>query len=200
MNIESYNAVLRGRFLIRKQTKQDTARGIAVIEEALKLDPGYAPAWAELALGYINYLNNGWIPPNEAYTAARKAVDRASRLIRIWRVPTMYCQSSNGVTTMMSSPPRLNSGGPANWSPTQQAMRKMPLRSQPLRVASMRQYARFRRKWNTIRLTPGVWVSWLKRCSAANRLPEAERVVRNLLELEPNFASGHCVIRGGDAG
>ena len=28
---------------------------------------------------------------------------------------------------MMSLPPRLNSGGPANWSPTQQAMRKMPL-------------------------------------------------------------------------
>ena len=77
VNIGSYNAVLRGRFLIRKQTKLDTARGIAVIEEALKLDPGYAPAWAELALGYINYLNNGWIPPKEAYTAARKAVDRA---------------------------------------------------------------------------------------------------------------------------
>ena len=60
-----------------QQTKQDTARGIAAIEEALKLDPEYAAAWAELALGYINYLNNGWIPPKEAYTAARKAVDRA---------------------------------------------------------------------------------------------------------------------------
>ena len=73
VNIGSYNAVLRGRFLIRKQTKLDTARGIAVIQGALKLDPGYAPAWAELALGYINYLNNGWIPPKEVHRGSQSS-------------------------------------------------------------------------------------------------------------------------------
>ena len=31
---------------------------------------------------------------------------------------------------------------------------------------------------------------------SANRLPEAERVVHSLLELEPNFAAGHCELGG----
>jgi tetratricopeptide (TPR) repeat protein len=48
-NMEAYNAVLRGKYLAERFTREDTHKAIALLQEAIRLDPGYAPAWAELA-------------------------------------------------------------------------------------------------------------------------------------------------------
>ena len=48
----AYEAYLKGRFFILKETRADHSRAVEYFEEAVRLDPDYAPAWAGLADGY----------------------------------------------------------------------------------------------------------------------------------------------------
>jgi TolB-like protein/Flp pilus assembly protein TadD len=194
VNIEAYNAVLRGRYLIRKQTKQDTERGIAAIEEALKLDPGYAPAWAELAWGYNNYLNDGWIPPKEAYTAARKAVDRALA------IDPNLATAHDVLSTLEWN---YNYDVVASEAEFRRARELEPNAASDADNAGMlasiadRLDEAIRSFQNEVEYDPlNPWPLNLLAgvLFSANRFPEAERVVRSLLELDPNFAGGHCFL------
>src|ERR1700675_1950868 len=79
-NPEAYAAFLRGRFLLDKNTKDDTDHALAAFEEAARLDPSYAAGWAGIATTYNSYGLNYWMPPMKAYAKAKKAVDCALRL------------------------------------------------------------------------------------------------------------------------
>ena len=79
-NMGAYNAVLRGRYFLRRRTKEDTERALAAFREAIRLDPTYAVAWAKVSSGYNLLGVNGWLPPQEAYAQAKKAIDRALAL------------------------------------------------------------------------------------------------------------------------
>jgi len=48
----AYEAYLKGRFFIQKETRADHARAVSYFEEAVRLDPNHAPSWAGLADGY----------------------------------------------------------------------------------------------------------------------------------------------------
>ena len=52
-NVEAYNHYLRGRYHLNQRTEDDILSGIACFEEAARLDPGYALAYAGLAEAYI---------------------------------------------------------------------------------------------------------------------------------------------------
>jgi TolB-like protein/cytochrome c-type biogenesis protein CcmH/NrfG len=54
-NVEAYAYYLRGKALARGygRTESEIAESIAAYEAALKLDPGFAPAWAALATDWI---------------------------------------------------------------------------------------------------------------------------------------------------
>lgn len=52
VNPEAYEAYIKGRFFLRKVTRADHARAVDYFEEAVRVDPEYAPAWAGLADGY----------------------------------------------------------------------------------------------------------------------------------------------------
>ena len=76
-DMRAYSAVLRGRFFVNRGWVQDSVRAIAAFEEAIKVEPRYATAWAELS-GAYNYRGvAGEVPPTEAYAAARRAADQA---------------------------------------------------------------------------------------------------------------------------
>jgi TolB-like protein/DNA-binding winged helix-turn-helix (wHTH) protein/tetratricopeptide (TPR) repeat protein len=49
-NAEAYDAYLAGKAIILSDLLEDTKRGIALFEQAVALDPGFALAWSELAL------------------------------------------------------------------------------------------------------------------------------------------------------
>jgi len=57
-NLEAYNAVLRGRYLMAQRTPRGLAAAAEEFERAIELDPDYARAWADLAIAHN--LATGW--------------------------------------------------------------------------------------------------------------------------------------------
>jgi TolB-like protein/DNA-binding winged helix-turn-helix (wHTH) protein/Tfp pilus assembly protein PilF len=75
-----YAAYLRGRYFWNRRSEPDMRQAIAQFEEALRLDSGYAPAFAGLADSYALYGSYGWPLPGgdpwkRAVAAAEKAVE-----------------------------------------------------------------------------------------------------------------------------
>ena len=74
---EVYELYLRGRYLCGKWTPEEMNRAIQYLQQALDLDPGYAPAHAELASCYTDSSFFGYLPPLEVYPKAKAAASRA---------------------------------------------------------------------------------------------------------------------------
>ena len=49
---DAYEAYLKGHFFLRKISRESHARAVGYFEEAVRIDPEYAPAWAGLSEGY----------------------------------------------------------------------------------------------------------------------------------------------------
>jgi eukaryotic-like serine/threonine-protein kinase len=81
-NVEAYNAVLQGRYFMSRRSKENTERAAGYFEQAIKLDPNYAPAWAGLAYVRSNQVGAGDLPILEGRSKAREAADRALALDR----------------------------------------------------------------------------------------------------------------------
>jgi TolB-like protein/DNA-binding winged helix-turn-helix (wHTH) protein/tetratricopeptide (TPR) repeat protein len=78
-NLAAYDAYLRARALMVRLTGTDSRRAAEKLEEAVRLDPGSAPAHATLAFAYIMVaITDG---PREPYASlARAAAERAFAL------------------------------------------------------------------------------------------------------------------------
>ena len=77
---EAHRLFLQGRYFTERFTREDNAKGIAYLRQALALDPGHAPAWVALAEGLATEAGFGWVPVIEGYREARAAVERAFAL------------------------------------------------------------------------------------------------------------------------
>jgi serine/threonine protein kinase/Tfp pilus assembly protein PilF len=76
----AYNAYLQGRYFRQLNTKESLEKALQYFEEAVALDPDYAPAWTGLALAYGSQASEGYSPVTEGYEKARKAVEHALKL------------------------------------------------------------------------------------------------------------------------
>lgn len=81
-NVDAYRLMLQGRAQARRFTRTDVEHGITLLEQAVKLDPDYAYAWAVLAnyrinLG-LNFLSGK--DRERVYQQAREDLDRAGAL------------------------------------------------------------------------------------------------------------------------
>lgn len=76
-----HEAYLMGRYFWYKRTSESVRHGLSCFEDALRLDPSYAPAHVGVADSYIvdggRYLD---VPPKLAYARARSAAVEALRL------------------------------------------------------------------------------------------------------------------------
>jgi tetratricopeptide (TPR) repeat protein len=77
---EAHRLYLLARYLLDRYQREDTAKGIEYLKEALELDPEFALAWAGLGGAYRTSAGSAWIPLAEAYRQARAAVERALSL------------------------------------------------------------------------------------------------------------------------
>ncbi len=79
-SLEAYNLYLRGRQQTNMHSEEGMRRAIVYYEEALKLDPDYAPALASLSMGYSLAGYYRLVPEHEAWSKGRAAAERAIAL------------------------------------------------------------------------------------------------------------------------
>jgi serine/threonine-protein kinase len=79
VNPKTYEAYLRGMYLLQKASPTENARGLAYLKEAVANDPADPLAYAGLALGYVNTAH-GPAPQLDALPLAQEAAARALRL------------------------------------------------------------------------------------------------------------------------
>lgn len=77
-DIEAYRLMLQGRAVARRGTEADYRRGIALLQQAVDRDPGYAYAWGALATYKINLANDSLEGDarKKMWAEARAAADR----------------------------------------------------------------------------------------------------------------------------
>ncbi len=76
-NNEAYQLYLQGRFHFAKRTKDDILKGINYFQQAIKLDPNFALAYASIADSYNSMGKNADLPPKEVLPQAKAAATRA---------------------------------------------------------------------------------------------------------------------------
>lgn len=77
-SLEAYNAWLQGNFYHRRLSEAGFRKAVEYYTQATQIDPRYARAWSSLTTAWINlgnYLNG--TPAQEAHAKAREAADRA---------------------------------------------------------------------------------------------------------------------------
>jgi Tfp pilus assembly protein PilF len=75
---EAHRLFLQGRHFVDRLTREDSARGIGYLKQALEIDPEFALAWAALSRAYVAGANR--VPVVEGIPRARDAVARALAL------------------------------------------------------------------------------------------------------------------------
>ncbi len=80
LNAAAYEAYLQGLHDWDLRTKPAVERAIAEFQQAIALDPNYAPAYAALARAYSLAPVVGAMPPMESMPKAREAAQRANSL------------------------------------------------------------------------------------------------------------------------
>jgi serine/threonine-protein kinase len=82
-DLEAYQLYLRARYDLNQLTEKGFEAAIGYLEQAIALDPGYALAYAMLALAYAEAgagVVGGVLEPAEAYDRAREAATKALEL------------------------------------------------------------------------------------------------------------------------
>jgi tetratricopeptide (TPR) repeat protein len=79
-NPEAHRLFLQARYFIDHTTRDDTAKGIGYLRQALAIEPEFALAWSELGRAHIAEANWGWSSAAEGFGRAREALAHALAL------------------------------------------------------------------------------------------------------------------------
>ncbi|HXY07317.1 MAG TPA: protein kinase [Terriglobales bacterium] len=80
VNPEAYEAYLKGRYYWSKRTPEGEQKGLEYFQQAVALDPGYAPAYSGVADSYIVLGAHRHLDVHEAFPKARAAATKALEL------------------------------------------------------------------------------------------------------------------------
>ena len=190
---EAYKALLRGRHFAQMRTKADSARAVAAYREAIRLDPTYALAFAELALTYTLW-SPGWMPIREANAEARAAIDQSLQLdpnlALAHRILGWMEQAYNyDFVTAEAARKRADELDPADPWVTYDAAYHAFL------VGQLDEAIRLNRQLvDRNPLDAGAWMLLWQVLIRANRLTEAEAAARTLQDLNPRAVFAHAAL------
>jgi TolB-like protein/Flp pilus assembly protein TadD len=74
---EAYQLYLRGRYSFAKRTKDEMLRAIEYFQQAIKLDPKFALAYARISETYRSMPAYPYLSPNQAFPQAKAAAQKA---------------------------------------------------------------------------------------------------------------------------
>jgi serine/threonine-protein kinase len=119
-SFDAYNLYLKGRYHWNQRSERSLKKGIGYFEQAIALDPQYAPAYSGLADSYSLLGNYGVLPAKnvkaKALTAALKAVEIDSTLAEahtaLGHVKATYCWDWPGAKQEYQTAISLNAAYP----------------------------------------------------------------------------------------
>ncbi len=76
-NNEAYQLYLKGRYYFARRNKDDVNKAIESYEQAIRLDPNFALAYARIAEAYNQMPNYPYAAPMEAFPKAKAAAEKA---------------------------------------------------------------------------------------------------------------------------
>jgi tetratricopeptide (TPR) repeat protein len=79
-NTDAYSLYLKGQYFARRASAADVDQGISYLQQAIAMEPDFAPAHAELASAYFFMGTFGSGPADAMIERCRAEVDRAQRL------------------------------------------------------------------------------------------------------------------------
>jgi TolB-like protein/DNA-binding winged helix-turn-helix (wHTH) protein/tetratricopeptide (TPR) repeat protein len=80
VNPDAHEAYLKGRYFWNKRSAEGVQKAIEYFEQATRLDPNYAVAYAGLAESYVVLNGHRFLPPTQAYPKVRIAALKALEL------------------------------------------------------------------------------------------------------------------------
>lgn len=79
-NTSAYDAYLKGRYFWNKRTTASVEHGLSYFQDAVRMDPKYANGYEGIADSYAILGRYGALPPQVAFSAARRAAEKALSL------------------------------------------------------------------------------------------------------------------------
>ena len=74
---EAYQLYLQAVYFIERENREDMTKAVGYLKQALKRDPEFALAWAELGRAHMSAAGHGWSSAATAFECAREAVASA---------------------------------------------------------------------------------------------------------------------------
>ena len=82
-NEEAYRLFLQGMYFYDRRTRADALKAVEVLEQAVRLDPNYARAWAGLAHAHRYLINLGDVAQTNAHDETRKSMEAVNRALAL---------------------------------------------------------------------------------------------------------------------
>jgi len=80
INLDAHNLFLKGQYFWKKRTERAIRKSIEYYKKAIKIDPRFALAYAELARGYGSLAFYGYTSPRKAWPKAKIEAQKALEL------------------------------------------------------------------------------------------------------------------------
>jgi TolB-like protein/predicted Ser/Thr protein kinase len=186
-NAEAYNLLLKGRYLRNQRTEASLAMAADCYEQALRLDPADARAWAGLADVHTLQAGSGQLPSDDGFRRAREEAEKAleldpqlveAHLILAW-IRRVYDWDWAGAESIYSRALALAPG------------RANVLEGAAVLAATLGRFDEAldlgRRCLELNPLEPQAHVNLGRHALRAGRLDEAETAFRRALVLDPEF-------------
>ncbi|MEO8500445.1 MAG: hypothetical protein ABI565_05985, partial [Vicinamibacteria bacterium] len=191
---EAQRLYLLARHLVDRLTREDTAKAIGYLHQALALEPAFALAWAWLGVASMRQANSGWHPRADGIARAREAIAKALAL------EADLAEGHAAMGWLQAAFDWDFRGAQASYA---RALELAPGNGLALRWAGGLE-RRLGRLDEAIRLTslalehdPLSAIAYRhlgQDLEAADRLPEAEAAHRKSLEISPQGAGVHAIL------
>jgi TolB-like protein/Flp pilus assembly protein TadD len=191
---EAHRLYLQGRHFVNRFAREDIAKGIEYLKQALDRDPEFALAWVSLSAAYAEEAGQSWVPLAAGLARAREAAARALAL----QPKLAEAHAATGWIRMNYD---------WDWRGAEASFGRA-LELAPGNAAGLRQAAGLAFRLGRLDEAIGLWGRAIKQdplnasayhslgitLDAADRLTEAEQAYAKALELAPHRHGAHAFL------